>query len=95
MIKPKRKKVLHDDSQDGEPDQTAETKADNKGFKLTEDVNPCMYRRNSVRHKERSIISPHFGIVDSPTEPTQTLQSNTAKELKQTVEIESKSIGFI
>ena len=52
MIKSKRKKVLLDDSQDGEPDQTAETKADNKGIKLTEDVNLCInprMNRKSVR----------------------------------------------
>ena len=60
--KPKRVKVL-DDSQEGEPSPTAETKTGTKATRLTEDVNPILYG-NSNRSSRQNHVSPHFGVIE-------------------------------
>ena len=67
--KPKRVKVL-DDSQEGVPSPTAETKTGTKAARLTEDVNPILYG-NSNRSSRQNNVSPHFGNVEPIGQETQ------------------------
>ena len=69
-VKPKRVKVL-DDSQEGEPSPTAETKTCTKAARLTEDVNPILYGNSNRSSGRQNNVSPHFGIIESGNKEAQ------------------------
>ena len=95
-VRQKRRKVL-DDSQEVEP---VETKTDTKATRMTEEVNPILYRHSKRSSKQNSNISPHFGgaPVQEISRQTQPQNNDIEQRQRNEKEVEQKEIedfGFI